>query len=63
MIQNAFNSSELNIAEILYQSIIKEVDYLICYVQGITGGSYKVLSTARILKNKGEFHITNLYNF
>lgn len=40
--------------------MLREADYLICYVRGVTGGSYKLLQTAKGLEKKGRLTITNL---
>lgn len=42
------------------QKIIREAAYLICYVNGITDGSYKLLQAAKSLEKRGKLTITNL---
>lgn len=42
------------------QKILQEVEYLICYVTGVTNGSYNLLRTAKQLEKQGRLTITNL---
>lgn len=44
----------------LNQQIIREADYLICYVRYITGGSHKLLDFAKARAEKGKLVISNL---
>ena len=44
----------------LNRRMVRTVDYLIAYVRGITGGSYKLLQIAKARERGGQLVITNL---